>query len=211
MLGFDIGGTFTDLALYDSTSETFRITKVPSNAADPADALSRGLAELGVSPDQIATVMHGTTVTTNALIERRGARVCLVTTEGFRDLIEIGRTMRMVPGLFNTKFVRAEPLVPRERRIEVKERTLSSGEILISLTSEEIERVIAAIQQMSAQSVAICLLNSYRSQEHEQRLCDELTSSLPGLYVVASSQVISEFREYERFNTTAVMRFSVRC
>src|SRR5215210_1264829 len=146
MLGFDIGGTFTDLSLFDGDTGEVRVTKVPSNAADPAAAVAGGLQDLGVSGGDIETIIHGTTVTTNALLQRRGAKVALITTKGFRDLIEIGRTMRMVPGLFNTKFVRAEPLVPREMRFEVHERTSSSGEALQPLDAQEIERISGEIE-----------------------------------------------------------------
>jgi N-methylhydantoinase A len=206
-LGFDIGGTFTDLALLDHDSGRMRVTKVPSSASDPVTAVMTGLADLGISASGLDSIVHGTTVTTNALIQRRGARVAVVTTEGFKDLIEIGRTMRMVPGLFNTKFVRAEPLVPRELRIEVKERTLSSGEVLRPLETEEVERICCAVHDLGAEAVAICLLNSYRSPEHESALAEQLKRELPNVYVVASSAVMAEFREYERFNTTAVNAF----
>ncbi|MGE0852666.1 MAG: hydantoinase/oxoprolinase family protein [Hyphomicrobiaceae bacterium] len=206
-LGFDIGGTFTDLALLDHADGSVRVTKVPSSASNPASAVKAGLKELGVEASRIGSIVHGTTVTTNALIERRGARVALATTKGFRDLIEIGRTMRMVPGLFNTKFVRAEPLVGREMRLEVEERTLSSGEARQALEDAEIERLSRQLRSLDAEAVAICFVNSYRAPRHEQKLADRLRREIPGAYVVASCDVMSEFREYERFNTTAVNAF----
>ncbi len=206
-LGFDIGGTFTDLALLDHASGRMQVTKVPSSASDPVTAVMAGLEDLGISASGLDSIVHGTTVTTNALIQRRGARVVVVTTEGFKDLIEIGRTMRMVPGLFNTKFVRAEPLVPRELRIEVQERTLSSGDVMRPLQKSEIDRICAEVRCLGAEAVAVCLLNSYRSPEHEQALAEQLKHELPDVYVVASSSVMAEFREYERFNTTAVNAF----
>ena len=207
MLGFDIGGTFTDLSLFDGTNGEIRVTKVPSNAADPAAAVTNGLKDLGVPASSIDTIIHGTTVTTNALLQRKGAKVALITTEGFGDLIEIGRTMRMMPGLFNTKFVRAEPLVPRDMRLEVHERTLGTGGVLYPLESSDIERVGADLEALGAQAAAICFLNSYQSPVHETRLAQALEKRFPGVYVVASSSVIAEFREYERFNTTAVNAF----
>lgn len=206
-LGFDIGGTFTDLALLDHADGSVRVTKVPSSASNPAAAVNAGLKELGVEASRIGNIVHGTTVTTNALIERRGARVALATTKGFRDLIEIGRTMRMVPGLFNTKFVRAEPLIGRELRLEVEERTLSSGEARQVLEDDEIERLSRQIRSLNVEAVAICFVNSYRAPEHERKLAARLRRDLPGTYVVASCDVMSEFREYERFNTTAVNAF----
>jgi N-methylhydantoinase A len=206
-LGFDIGGTFTDLALLDHADGSVRVTKVPSSASNPAAAVKAGLQELGVEASRIGNIVHGTTVTTNALIERRGARVALATTKGFRDLIEIGRTMRMVPGLFNTKFVRAEPLIGREMRLEVEERTLSSGEARQALEDAEIDRLSQLVRSLDAEAVAICFVNSYRAPGHEQKLADHLRRELPGTYVVASCDVMSEFREYERFNTTAVNAF----
>ena len=207
MLGFDIGGTFTDLSLFDGDRGDVRITKVPSNALDPAAAVAGGLKDLGITADAIATIIHGTTVTTNALLQRRGAKVVLVTTEGFGDLIEIGRTMRMMPGLFNTKFVRAEPLVPRELRLEVHERMLGSGEVLHALTDDEAARVAERVAELGAEAIAICFINSYRAPQHEAALAQSLRSRFPHTYVVTSSSVMAEFREYERFNTTAVNAF----
>lgn len=207
-LGFDIGGTFTDLALFNSETGDIRVTKVPSVATDPVASVTAGLKELGVEKSsRIDTVVHGTTVTTNALIQRRGARTAVVTTEGFRDLIEIGRTMRMVPGLFNTKFVLAEPLVPRELRLEVGERVQNSGDVLRPLQQADIERICVRAKQLGVEAIAICLINSYRSPEHEHTLARKLEAALPDVYVVASSSVMAEFREYERFNTTAVNAF----
>lgn len=207
-LGFDIGGTFTDLALFDSETGDIRVTKVPSVAADPVASVTAGLKEIGIErASRIDTVVHGTTVTTNALIQRRGARTAVVTTEGFRDLIEIGRTMRMVPGLFNTKFVLADPLVPRELRLEVGERVRSSGDVLRPLQQADIERICVEAKRLGVEAIAVCLINSYRSPEHEQTLARELGAALPDTYVVSSSDVMAEFREYERFNTTAVNAF----
>lgn len=206
-LGFDIGGTFTDLALLDHASGSLQVTKVPSNANNPAAAVKAGLKELGVEASGIGKIVHGTTVTTNALIERRGARVALATTKGFRDLIEIGRTMRMVPGLFNTKFVRAQPLIGREMRVEVEERMLSMGEARLALADAEIERLCTQVRSLDPEAIAVCFINSYRTPDHEQKLVARLRREFPGTYVVASSDVMSEFREYERFNTTAVNAF----
>src|SRR5688572_4568886 len=207
MLGFDIGGTFTDLSLFDGDKGEVRITKVPSNALDPAAAVTGGLKDLGITADMIDTIIHGTLVTTNALLQRKGAKVVLITTEGFGDLIEIGRTMRMMPGLFNTKFVRAEPLVPRELRLEVRERTLGTGAVLHALTEDEAGRVAASLDALGAEAIAICFLNSYQSPQHEAELAQKLKLRFPDTYVVTSSSVMAEFREYERFNTTAVNSF----
>jgi len=207
MLGFDIGGTFTDLSLFDGATGEIRVTKVPSNAAEPYAAVSSGLKDLGVPAAAIHIIIHGTTVTTNALLQRKGARLALVTTQGFGDLIEIGRTMRMVPGLFNTKFVRGEPLVPREMRFEVRERTLGSGEILQPLDTESVVRLAKQLERLGVEAIAVCLLNSYRSPGHEVELARLLKQHLPQPYVVTSSSVMAEFREYERFNTTAVNAF----
>src|SRR5687768_16383159 len=207
MLGFDIGGTFTDLSLFDGDKAEVRITKVPSNALDPAAAVTSGLKDLGITADMIDTIIHGTTVTTNALLQRKGAKVVLITTQGFGDLIEIGRTMRMMPGLFDTKFVRAEPLVPRELRLEVRERMLGSGAVLHALTEDEAARVAGSLDKLGAEAIAICFLNSYQSPRHEVELAQKLQLRFPDAYVVSSSSVMAEFREYERFNTTAVNAF----
>src|SRR3989304_1216866 len=141
-LGIDIGGTFTDLVLFDETSKTLTTTKVPSTPGDEAKAVFDGLQELGIDLGEIERIVHGMTVGTNAILQRKGAKVALVTTRGFRDTIEIGRTRRMVPNtLFNIKFVRPKSLVPRPLRFEIGERTLYNGEILQPVQDEEVRAV----------------------------------------------------------------------
>ncbi len=121
-IGIDTGGTFTDLAVYDAGAGDIRTIKVPSTVADPSEAVMRSLDRLGKEGWANSRIVHGTTVATNILLERKGARLAIVATEGFRDLLEIGRTRRASPGLFNTKFIKAPPLVPRVSRFEVRER-----------------------------------------------------------------------------------------
>ena len=131
-LGVDIGGTFTDLVLFDEERKSLTTTKVPTTPGDEAKAVFEGLKELGINLEKIQRIVHGMTVGTNAILQRKGAKVALVTTRGFRDTIEIGRTRRMVPGsLFNVKFIRPKPLVPPPLRFEIGERTLYNGQVLI--------------------------------------------------------------------------------
>src|SRR5437870_10281516 len=130
IVGVDVGGTFTDLTAVDETTGRVVVTKVPSEPRHEAEALLAGLAALGIASRAVRRLVHGTTVGTNAILERRGARVALVTTAGFRDLIEIGRTKRNIPALFVPTFVRPRPVVDRPLRFEVDERVLADGTVL---------------------------------------------------------------------------------
>src|SRR4030042_4729841 len=138
-LGIDIGGTFTDLVLFDEEKRILTTTKVPSTPGDEGRAVLEGLTELGLHLGEIRRIVHGMTVGPNAILQRKGASVALVATKGFRDTIEIGRTRRMVPGsLFNIKFVRPKTLVQRPLRFEIGERTLYNGQVLHPVREEEV-------------------------------------------------------------------------
>jgi N-methylhydantoinase A/oxoprolinase/acetone carboxylase beta subunit len=187
-IGSDTGGTFTDLVTDDG-----RVSKVPSTPDDPGAAVRAGMGELtSERPDVLA---HGTTVATNALLERRGARVALVTTAGFGDVIEIARQDR--PSLYDQTADRAEPVVPRSWRYEVTERLDAEGRPLIAVDLDSLPELAPEIE-----AVAVCLLHSDLNPEHEQMVGKEL--SRRGVDVTRSSDVSPEFREYERMVTTAV-------
>ena len=204
-VGVDVGGTFTDFYAFDDESKVSFVHKVPSTPANPAQAIIDGLralcAERGIDLGTIQRLAHGTTVATNALLQRRGATVALITTQGFRDLLEIGRQTR--PHMFSLQEDHPLPLVPRERRLEVKERVTASGEILHPLSRESLEDMVAQVRASGAQACAVCLLFSFVNPLHEQNLAKVL-ATIPGLYISLSSEVRPEFREYERLSTTVL-------
>src|SRR5256712_1513185 len=142
VVGIDVGGTFTDVTVVDGASGRVVVTKVPSRPNNEAAAVLAGLDALGIDGRGVRRLVHGTTVGTNSILERRGARVALITTAGFRDLLEIGRTKRNIPALFVPTFVRPKPVVPRAMRFEVAERMLHDGTVLRSLDAADVERAI---------------------------------------------------------------------
>jgi N-methylhydantoinase A len=207
-LGIDVGGMFTDLVLYDEGSQSLVVEKVPSVPADPSEGIVEGIVRLlrraGVAPAAVDHVAHGTTVATNALLEKTGARTALITTRGFRDLLEIARQKR--PALYDLLARKPAPLVPRGRRFEVDERVLADGEVRVPLDAAGVERVLDAIEAASAdapiEALAICFLYAFLAPEHERDVADRARKRLPGVAVVASHEVHAEFREYERLSTT---------
>ncbi len=196
-LGIDVGGTFTDLvALSEGGIAT---AKVPSTPRDQSEGVMRAVESAALDPSSIIALAHGMTVATNALLERRGAKTAIVTTEGFRDVIEIARQNR--PSLYDLSMDRPPPLVPRELRLTVKERMGPEGEIE-ALDEESLEKAISKFENSGAESVAVCLLFSFMHPEHEKRVGERIREALPHLRVSLSSSVLPEFREYERFSTT---------
>ena len=206
VIGVDVGGTFTDFYAVDSGSGEVRMEKVSSTPANPADAILTGLAELenkhGVVLETTQRLAHGTTVATNCLIQRKGARVAVLTTAGFRDLLEIGRQIR--PHMYDMHTDNPPPLSPRERRLEINERMLADGTVHRALDLDSMNAAFDQLADLDVESVAVCFLFSYLNPEHEQRVADALKVRFPGLRVSQSSQVQPEFREYERFSTTTI-------
>ncbi|HZL71366.1 MAG TPA: hydantoinase/oxoprolinase family protein, partial [Planctomycetota bacterium] len=186
LVGIDVGGTFTDFILWDGRD--VRTHKVPSSPRDPAKAVERGLREL--LPDGPASIVHGCTLATNAFLQRRGARVALLTTKGFEDLLEIGRQNR--GRLYDFDWTPPEPLVPRSRRIGVEERIGPDGRVLIPLKR-------AARTLNGADAVAICFLHSYANPSHERLAARGIRKPL-----TLSSDLAPEYREYERLATTVL-------
>ena len=206
LIGVDVGGTFTDLFAFEPESRRIVVHKVPSTPADPSVAIIAGLEGLaslhGVDLGRMARFAHGTTVATNALIQRRGGRLALVTTKGFRDLLEIGRQIR--PRVYDIQTDYPPPLIPRERRLEVEERVGPRGEVLTELSEAEAGRVAAEVARLDVDGVAICLLFSFLNPDHERRVADAIRRAKPELHVSVSSEVQPEFREYERLSTTVL-------
>ncbi|MCC6303557.1 MAG: hydantoinase/oxoprolinase family protein [Rhodobacteraceae bacterium] len=210
IVGVDVGGTFTDFSARNLETGAVRIHKRPSTPDDPSRAILHGLGELqakaGIAGADIVRFAHGTTVATNALLQRRGATIRMITTRGFRDLVEIGRQVR--PMIYDLQVDAPPPLVARSNRLEVTERIGPRGEIITPLTAAEIDRVVAELARgPKAESIAICLLFSFLNPVHEQRLADAIRAAMPELSISVSSEVQPEFREYERFSTTLINAF----
>jgi N-methylhydantoinase A len=204
VVGVDVGGTFTDVTAVDTTSGEVRVGKVPSEPLNEAAAVLAGLEALAVDSRAVRRLVHGTTVGTNAILERRGARVALVTTAGFRDLIEIGRTKRNIPALFVPTFVRPRPVVDRPLRFEVEERMLADGRVLRPLEEAAALPVVEAVAAAGAEAVAICLLHAYANPAHERQLGELVGRRLPAVPISLSFDVVPEYREFERFSTTVL-------
>ncbi|HXG04551.1 MAG TPA: hydantoinase/oxoprolinase family protein [Candidatus Binatia bacterium] len=203
-LGVDIGGTFTDLVLVDEATGAVHVGKVLTTAKDPAHGVEHGiqalLDEAGRRPADVSAVVHGTTLATNALIERKGARTGLLTTAGFRDALEIRREGRY--DMYDLFIDPPAPLVPRHLRQEVPERILADGRVLRPLDESRAREVIRGLVTEGVEAIAICLLHAYANGEHERRLAALVREEAPGVAVSCSSEVVPEIREYERTSTT---------
>ena len=205
-IGIDVGGTFTDLFLVDASRGISARHKLLSTPGEPHLAPLQGireiLAKVGAGGSAVAFVGLGTTVMTNALLERKGARTGLITTRGFRDLLEIARQIR--PHTFDPFVSKPAPLIARELRVEVAERIAADGSVLIALNDESLDAGIEALRAAGVEAIAICYLNAYANPEHERRSADRLRTLWPDVHVSVSSDVLPEFREYERLSSTVV-------
>lgn len=204
-LGVDIGGTFTDLVLSRDDGVVFS-AKVSSTPAAPEQAVLTGMRQLfeesGTRPGQLAEVVHGTTVGSNTLLQKAGARTGLITTRGFRDVLEIGRLR--TPGMFDLTWDKPEPLVARRYRLEAEERTLADGTIMTPLREADVIEAGRFFIAEGVQSVAICFLNSYKNPTNERAARQAFATTFPGIPVTASVDVLPEAGEYERTSTVAV-------
>ena len=200
-LGVDIGGTFTDVVL-EVEQQQFS-TKVLTTYAAPENAIIDGLKQVchqaSIQASQIEQIIHGTTLATNALIERRGAKTALITTQGFRDVIEMRSESRFEQYDLNLNL--PEPLLPRQQRYTLKERISANGEVLIPLLREDIEDLIDAISDEGYESIAVGLMHAYLNANHENMIREVIEQKLPNITVSLSSEVSPQMREYERFNT----------
>ncbi len=203
-IGFDIGGTFTDFILQDQTTNTVRLHKRLTSAHDPAESALLGLDEIvaaaGISLADIAEIIHGTTLVTNAIIERRGAKLGLITTEGFRDILEMGTEQRY--DIYDLFLTFPEPLVPRQRRLEVAERLDRNGSVVTPLDEDMVCEALARLVAMGVDAVAVCFLHSYASDAHERRVATIARDLYPQLTVSLSCDVVPELGEYQRCVTT---------
>jgi len=201
-IGIDIGGTFTDFAL--ERDGEYYTSKVLTSHQAPEQRIVPGLHDLmeyaGCSPADVEVIIHGTTLATNAIIERKGARAAMITTQGFRDVIELGTESRF--DQYDLHLKKPDPLVPRNLRFTVPERLAADGRVLAPLDLSEIENITRELAEHEIESVAVCFLHSFVNAEHEQRVAAELRNRLPNIYLSLSSEVVPEIREYERFSTT---------
>ncbi|MDX6732540.1 MAG: N-methylhydantoinase, partial [Baekduia sp.] len=205
----DIGGTFTDLVYLDTSDGSIGLAKAsttpPEFERGVVDALNK--AQIDATSD-VVSFAHGSTVVINALTERKGSVTALITTAGFRDILEITRANR--PDLFNLRFAKPEPFVERALRFEVRERLSYTGEVLTPLDEADVERAAKAAAAAGAEAIAICFLHSYANPEHERRCAEVVRRVLPGVSVSMSHEISMEWREYERTSTTVLNAYVQR-
>ncbi|HUG60899.1 MAG TPA: hydantoinase/oxoprolinase family protein, partial [Methylomirabilota bacterium] len=201
--GIDVGGTYTDLVLTETAGgvTTVRVAKVATTLPNQAEGVMAAIDATGLSPADLDLVIHGTTATTNAVLERKTARVGLITTRGFRDVLELGRRTRPKPyGLFGV----FEPLVPRELRLEVDERMDARGAVVVALDEDGVRAAARALIDAGCEAVVIHFLHAYANPAHEVRAEDIVRETWPNDYVTAGHRLLSEYREYERGATASV-------
>jgi N-methylhydantoinase A len=206
-VGVDSGGTFTDICLVDEANGAVAVWKVPSTPGDPSRAIAGGAVDAlreaaGDAAAAVSYFGHGTTVATNTLIQHRGAAVGLITTEGFRDLLEIGRQRR--PHLYDLQADKPPILVPRDRRIEVAERLRHDGRVERPLDEAQVRRAVRRLASAGARAIAVCFLYAYVNADHERRVRRIVEEEFPEVFVTCSHEVAPEFREYERLSTVVV-------
>ena len=203
-LGIDVGGTFTDFVLLDDATGHVRTYKCLTTPRDPSDAIEQGIHALAAQAPgyvaQLEEVIHGTTLVINAIIERKGARTGLLPTRGFRDVLELGREIRYAA--YDAFAQMPEPLVPRERRLELNERLRADGSILQPLDEDQARAAVRELKALGVESVAVCLLNSFENPAHEQTVKRLLAEEFPQASVSISYEVLPQIREYERTSTT---------
>jgi N-methylhydantoinase A len=201
-LGVDVGGTFTDLVLYDEETGRLELLKTASTPRDHSEGMINGVDRLGIDLERLAKFAHGTTVATNTALEHSGARTAVVTTKGHRDVLVVGRGNRTI--LYNIKAQRPEPLVRRSQIHEVDERTLADGTVQRRLEEREIDALARALAADGVEAVAVCFLHAYAAPENERLARERLQAALGNAFVCTSAEVLPEYREYERFATTAL-------
>ncbi|MEO6826919.1 MAG: hydantoinase/oxoprolinase family protein [Microbacteriaceae bacterium] len=213
IIGVDIGGTFTDLVLYDPADGTITVHKTPTTGANPSTGMVRGILELcqraDAAADEIGAIVHGTTIATNSLLQYDGARTGFLTTEGFRDILHIGRHQRPLHySVMQDIPWQVRPLVRRRHRKTVAERIdVSSGEVMVALDENGVREAAGDFRRDEVEAVAVGFLASYVNPEHELRARQILEEELPGVFITTSSELFSQFREFERFTTAAINAF----
>ncbi|MCX8508036.1 MAG: hydantoinase/oxoprolinase family protein, partial [Rhodobacteraceae bacterium] len=199
--GVDVGGTFTDLVIFDPESGAVRLAKVPTTLDNQAFGVLAALDQAGSDLAKVDLIVHGTTTTTNAVLERKLARTGLITTEGFRDVLELGRRTRPQPYGMTGRFI---PVIPRDLRLEVPERMDARGRVLTALDEEAVVLAVAALRDAGCESLVIHFLHSYANPAHERRAAEIAARLWPNGYITCGHSLLSESREYERGVTAAV-------
>ncbi|MBS7789474.1 hydantoinase/oxoprolinase family protein [Roseococcus sp. SDR] len=204
-IGVDVGGTFTDVVLALPGGRIV-VNKTTTTPQDPGEGVAAGIAaviaEAGLAAGQVTEIVHGTTVASNTILQKAGARTGLLTTQGFRDVLEIGRIR--TPGMFDMTWRKPEPLVPRRWRLEARERTAADGSVVTPLDAESVREAAAFFLAEGVEAVAICFINSYAHPAHERAAAALLRAAAPQLLVTASCEVLPEIKEYERTSTAVV-------
>jgi N-methylhydantoinase A len=210
-IGVDIGGTFTDLVLAEDGSDRLHNVKTLTTPANPVEgvmvAVREALADVGRSPADVRRLVHATTLPTNLVLERQGARVAYVTTKGFGDIFQLSKQRPVGPDRFNIFYQRSEPLVPRELVAEVTERMDYRGNVLTPLDVDAAEAALAALAPKQPEAIAVCLLHSYANPAHEQQLARLIERQFPNVHTALSSEVWPEYQEYERASTTVLSAY----
>jgi len=201
-VGIDVGGTFTDLIAYDHEHKTYKVHKLPSTPSNPMMAMIKGVQEMGYTAGEIKIFAHGTTVATNAVIQKTGAKTAIITTKGFRDILQLRRTNRT--DIYNLQWTPPTELVPRRLRYEINERTDAEGNILKPVNIEEIRTVVRQLANEGVESLAVIYLHAYANPTNEMVTKDFITKEFPYLPVCISAEIIPEWREFERTSTTTV-------
>ncbi|RIK45727.1 MAG: hydantoinase [Chloroflexi bacterium] len=201
LVGADVGGTFTDLVLVDRENRTFRTAKSPTTVADQSRGFLTGLVLLDVDIAQIDALTHGTTIGTNAILERKGARCGLITTHGFRDVLELGRRTRPHPWGLHGSF---EALIERDLRLEVTERLDAEGRVLTPLDEDDVRAAVRRLRELGAEAVVVHFLHAYVNPQHEQRAAEIVREEWPNEYLTAGAEILPVFREFERGSTAAL-------
>jgi N-methylhydantoinase A len=204
-VGVDVGGTFTDVVLYDSAAGMLTVLKTPSTPADQSEGIVRGVSALGVAPQRIVRFGHGSTVATNTALERNGARTAVLVTRGHRDVLVVGRGNRTQ--LYDIKARQPRAIVERDHCFEITERIGADGRVIVPMDVPEVERLAAAIRDGGFEAVAVCFLHSYANPAHELAAAQHLRSCLPDIPVALSHEIVPEYREHERFFTTALSAY----
>ena len=205
-IAIDTGGTFTDLVFSATNTDRLVFHKVPSTPEDPSTALVQGIMEIikiaGVQNEDVQLLIHGTTVATNTILQRKGARAALITTAGFRDILEFRRGMK--DDTFNWRVDFPNPLSPRHMRMEVPERIVHTGEVLTPLDEAAARAAVRTLKKKGVEAIAVCFLFSFLHPAHEQRVGEIIREEMPDAFISLSCQVSPQVREYERISTTAL-------
>ncbi|MBR5241939.1 MAG: hydantoinase/oxoprolinase family protein, partial [Clostridia bacterium] len=208
-IGVDVGGTNTDICAIDEKSGKLMVYKLPSSLYDQSEAVVEGIKavadEYGFSGAEVSRFIHGTTVATNAILEGRGAKTALITTGGFRDLLEIGRQKR--PELYNLQADKPRTLISRDLRYEADERTDYKGNVIADVDEKEIKSIVEDIRKNGVESVAVMLINSYINSENEEKIAEIIRESYPEVFLTVSGDLSKQFREYERLCGTVINSF----